>query len=67
MKQPLLNAIACPKCHGQLEYNEQNQQLICQHDQLAYPIKDGIPVLLASEANLLNQSHCVQEQKSDKE
>ena len=53
----LLNAIACPKCHGQLEYNKQNQQLICQKELLAYPIKDGIPVLLTSEVKQLNQSH----------
>ena len=53
----LLNAIACPKCHGQLEYNKQNQQVICQKELLAYPIKDGIPVLLTSEAKQLNQSH----------
>lgn len=57
MKQLLLTAIACPKCHGQLEYDKQHQQLNCQKDQLAYPIKDGIPVLLTSEAKPLNQSH----------
>ena len=61
MKQLLLSAIACPKCHGQLEYDKQHQQLNCQNDQLAYPIKDGIPVLLASEANPLNQSNCDKE------
>ena len=61
MKQLLLSAIACPKCHGQLEYDKQHQQLNCQKDKLAYPIKDGIPVLLASEANPLNQSNCDKE------
>ncbi|WP_081303369.1 Trm112 family protein [Gilliamella sp. wkB72] len=50
----LLSAIACPICHGQLEYDKQNQQLICQKDRLVYPIKDGIPVLLASEAKQSN-------------
>lgn len=57
----LLNAIACPVCHGQLEYDKQNQQLICQKDRLVYPIKDGIPVLLASEAKQLDPSHCDKE------
>lgn len=57
MKQLILTAIACPKCHGQLEYDNQYQQLYCQEEQLAYPIKDGIPVLLTSEAKPLNQSH----------
>lgn len=57
MKQLILTAIACPKCHGQLKYDKQYQQLYCQKDQLAYPIKDGIPVLLTSEAKPLNQSH----------
>ncbi|OCG06166.1 Trm112 family protein [Gilliamella apis] len=58
MKQLLLSAIACPKCHGQLEYDKQHQQLVCQNDRLVYSIKEGIPVLLASEANSLNQSNC---------
>ncbi|MBO2675723.1 Trm112 family protein [Shewanella algae] len=46
----LLEIVACPICKGRLEYNKQAQQLICKADRLAYPINDGIPVLLADKA-----------------
>jgi uncharacterized protein YbaR (Trm112 family) len=37
-----------------LEYNEENQELISKSAGLAYPIKNGIPIMLAKEARLLN-------------
>ncbi|MCE9852982.1 Trm112 family protein [Shewanella chilikensis] len=46
----LLEIVACPICKGRLEYHKQAQQLICKADRLAYPINDGIPVLLADKA-----------------
>lgn len=50
MNTRLLNALACPVCHGKLDYQEDAQQFICHHDQLAFPIVDQIPVLLESHA-----------------
>ncbi|WP_392553230.1 Trm112 family protein [Orbus wheelerorum] len=50
MKEKLLSSIACPKCFGKLEYNEQSQSLTCPKDGLIYAISDGIPVLLENEA-----------------
>ncbi|AXO20443.1 TPA: hypothetical protein U2M17_000293 [Providencia stuartii] len=50
MDHRLLEIIACPICHGKLSYNKENLELICKFDRLAYPIRDGIPVLLESEA-----------------
>lgn len=61
MKELLLSAIACPKCHGKLELDSENHQLICTTDRLAYPIKDSIPVLLQSEAKPIAQPKSVQE------
>ncbi|OCG11227.1 hypothetical protein A9G09_00470 [Gilliamella sp. wkB292] len=55
MKTLLLNAIACPKCHGKLQYDKEHNQLICQTDKLVFPVKDGIPVLLETEAMALTQ------------
>ncbi len=52
----LLEIVACPTCHGRLEYDEQHQRLICRFEKLAYPIKNGIPVLLAEQAETLNPS-----------
>jgi uncharacterized protein len=46
----LLEIVACPVCKGKLEYDKAQQQLICKADKLAYPITEGIPVLLANRA-----------------
>ncbi len=50
MDHRLLEIVACPVCKSKLTYDAQKQELICKADHLAYPIKDGIPVLLESEA-----------------
>lgn len=39
-----------PVCKGKLTFDKENQELICKLDRLAYPIKEGIPVLLEPEA-----------------
>lgn len=46
----LLDIIACPVCKGKLTYQKESNELICKFDRLAYPIRDGIPALLHSEA-----------------
>ncbi|KAA1421053.1 Trm112 family protein [Nocardioides humilatus] len=47
----LLAIIVCPACHGALELTEGAQaELVCQGCGLAYPVRDGIPVLLVDEA-----------------
>ncbi|OCG23465.1 hypothetical protein A9G11_05765 [Gilliamella sp. wkB108] len=61
MKERLLRAIACPKCHGELEYDAVHQQLICYTDRLIYTVKEGIPVLLENEAQKLSQPLLTQE------
>ncbi|QYN44085.1 MULTISPECIES: Trm112 family protein [unclassified Gilliamella] len=61
MKKILLSALACPKCHGKLEYDLQKNQLICQTDKLAFIIKDNIPVLLENQAIPLMQSQSTQD------
>jgi len=50
----LLEILACPLCEEELVFDEENQELICYKSQLAYKIKDGIPVMLISEARKLN-------------
>ena len=50
MNSRLLEIVACPMCQGRLEYDKAHEQLICKFDQVAYPIKQGIPVLLAEQA-----------------
>ncbi|MGI2260314.1 Trm112 family protein [Shewanella sp. GXUN23E] len=46
----LLEIVACPVCKGKLEYLKDKQLLVCKADKLAYPIEDGIPVLLENRA-----------------
>ncbi|MEO7040794.1 MAG: Trm112 family protein [Gemmatimonadaceae bacterium] len=46
----LLEILVCPKCKGPLDYREAEDALICQHDKLRYPVRDGIPIMLIDEA-----------------
>lgn len=46
----LLNLLVCPACKGQLTYDTQNGTLDCMACRLRYPVRDGIPVMLVSEA-----------------
>ncbi|ABI72231.1 MULTISPECIES: Trm112 family protein [Shewanella] len=49
----LLEIVACPVCKGKLDYDKESQQLICKFDKLAYPITEGIPVLLENRATAI--------------
>ena len=46
----LLELLVCPVTKANLEYDEKNQELISKLAKLAYPIRDGIPVMIADEA-----------------
>jgi hypothetical protein len=46
----LLDILACPVCKGKLDFNKQQQELICHFDRLAFAIVNDIPVLLEGEA-----------------
>ncbi len=50
MDKSLLEILACPDCKGSLNYDNLQQELICLHCQLAYPIRDNIPIMLTEEA-----------------
>ncbi len=54
MDHRLLEIVACPVCNGKLYYNSAQQELICKPDTLAFPVRDGIPVLLENEARTLS-------------
>lgn len=51
MDKKLLAILVCPSCKGQLILKQ--NELICAFDRLAYPIRDGIPVMLEQEARVL--------------
>ena len=49
----MLEALICPKTHAQLSYDSEAQELISKTANLAFPIRDGIPVMLIDEARAL--------------
>lgn len=53
MDSRLLDILACPICKSPLKYDKRGEQLICRADRLAFPIRDGIPVMLEEEARQL--------------
>jgi uncharacterized protein len=50
----LLAILVCPVSKGELEYRPEQQELLCRLSRLAYPIRDGIPVMLENEARRLS-------------
>lgn len=50
----LLEILVCPLCKGPLVYRKEAAELVCKADRLAYPIKDGIPVMLEDDARKLD-------------
>ncbi|HSI37756.1 MAG TPA: Trm112 family protein [Methylotenera sp.] len=53
MDTKLLQILVCPVTKGPLTYNKTTNELISKSARLAYPIKDGIPVMLEDEARKL--------------
>ena len=56
MDTRLLELIVCPVTKGPLEYDRDKQELISRAARLAYPVRDGIPVLLENEARPLTDA-----------
>ncbi len=50
----LLEILVCPLCKGPLKYDKEAAELQCHGDRLAYPIRDGIPILWAEDARDMN-------------
>lgn len=50
LNKELLEILACPKCKGDLVYDQQNDRLICNACRLRYPIQEDIPIMLIDEA-----------------
>lgn len=53
MDTKLLELLVCPVTKGPLEYDREKQELRSRSARLAYPVRDGIPVLLENEARTL--------------
>ncbi len=55
MDRKLLEILVCPVTKGPLHYDKENQELISKSARLAYPIRDGIPVMLEDEARTISE------------
>ena len=54
LDKKLLEILVCPVTKAPLEYDEAAQELVCKASGLAYPVRDGIPVMLENEARMLS-------------
>ena len=50
----MLELLVCPVCKGRLTYDRDTNELVSEKARLAYPIKDGIPIMLESEARRID-------------
>lgn len=53
--QELLQYLVCPVSKQALTVNEETQELVCEQSGLAYPVRDGIPVMLETQARKLER------------
>ena len=65
MDAKLLQILVCPVTKGPLIYDKKNNELISKSARLAYPIRDGIPVMLEDEARKLTESEYARNEKTD--
>lgn len=55
MDHRLLDILACPICKGSLVHVREQDELVCRGDRLAWPIREGVPILLVGEAREVSQ------------
>lgn len=55
LPKELLEILACPKCKGEVHLQPGGEKIICVACRLAYPVRDGIPVMLIDEAEQTSQ------------
>ena len=55
MNKDLMKILICPKTKGPLTYNKKNKELISKKAGLAYPVEDGIPIMLIEKARKIKK------------
>jgi len=55
MDARLLDVLVCPVCKGPLDFRKPQQELVCRPCRLAFAVRDGIPVMLESEARVVGE------------
>ncbi|WP_375616690.1 Trm112 family protein [Bartonella sp. AP58NXGY] len=59
----MLELLVCPMTKGTLSFNRKTQELVSYKAKLAYPIRDGVPIMLASEARPLQNNEEITRKK----
>ena len=59
MDKKLLDVLVCPVSKAPLIYDRNRQELVCAESRLAYPVRDGIPVMLEAEARRLADDEAI--------
>lgn len=59
MDHQLLDILVCPLCKGKLQHDrtQATPRLICRFDRLAFPIRDGVPIMLIDQAESIDPDH----------
>ena len=55
MDKKQIEMMVCPECNAKLDYDKTNRELVCNSCKLAFPVRDGIPVMLVEEARNLDE------------
>ena len=64
MDKQLAAMLVCPNCKGQLKLDNEAQELLCTFDGLAFPVRDGVPVMLEQEARQMGEEEKLQKAQS---
>lgn len=56
MDTRLVELLVCPICKGPLQMRREPVELVCSADRLAFPVRDGIPIMLEGEARPLDEA-----------
>lgn len=64
MDKQLVAMLVCPLCQGKLKLDNDANELLCTFDGLAYPIKDGVPVMLDGEARKMSEEEKLEKAKA---
>lgn len=53
MDKKQIEMMVCPECNSKLDYDNSKKELVCEQCKIAFPVNDGIPVMLIEEARKL--------------
>ena len=63
LNSQLAEVLVCPICQGKLKIDKEAQELLCTFDGLAFPIRDGVPVMLEHEARKMSEEEKLEKAK----